>query len=246
MLLKDQKDLSKLYRSVEVFMASDRYDAAEKILRQALADYGTLAQLHNLLGLVFHKQGKFRDAMNEFHVAHRSNPLFLEASLNLIVCCCDLGLYDEAAILSEEIGRNREQPTKIQSMPTLVLGRLANLHAQNGRAYEEVGLYLEAIQEFKKALHIYDNMPDVRLQLGKLYFYLGQNDKALFEFEEIRRTNTDAVDAKIWLGILSFKAGNIAATKNYWNARELMDEEGNIITNPALKALESYVQSLSS
>ncbi len=246
MLLKDQKDLTKIYRSVEVFMAADRYDAAEKILRQALADHGVLAQIHNLLGLVFHKQGKFREAMNEFHTAHRSNPLFLEASLNLIVCCCDLGLYDEAAALSESVGQQRNNPQKMQTMPTLVLGRLANMHAQNGRAYEEVGLHLEAIQEFKKALHIYDNMPDVRLHLGKLYFYLGQFEKAKFEFDEIRRTNSSSVDAKIWLGILSFKSGNFEAAKNYWNTRELTDEDGNRILNPTLAALQSYAQSLNS
>lgn len=240
MLLKDHKDLSKTYRSVEVFISADRFDAAEKILRQALSDHGTLAQIHNLLGLVFHKQGKFREAMNEFQTAHRANALFLEASLNLIVCCCDLGMYEEAAELSEEVAKQRVTPTSMQAMPTLVLGRLANMHAQSGRAYEEIGLHLEAIQEYKKALQIYAHMPDVRLQLGKLYFYLGQNDKAMFEFEEIRRTNADSADAKIWLGILSFKLGNLEAAKNYWDTREL---EESTVGSPALSALNSYAAS---
>src|SRR3954453_3141286 len=89
-------ELAEIRKKVALYLSVQRFDAAEKLLRATLTDYGPLANIHNLLGVTFHKQSRFVEALKEFNRALAVNPDFVEAALNLTATLCDLSRYDEA------------------------------------------------------------------------------------------------------------------------------------------------------
>ncbi len=133
-----------------------RYEAAEKLLGNALEEHGSLANIHNLLGVTYHKQSKFADAVVQFTKALKINSAFVEAGLNLAATFCDLGKYDDAKAVFTEV-LSVTPPNKKQ--PELIMGRLANQHAASGDLYEQSGLFLDAIAEYRKALAMFERMP---------------------------------------------------------------------------------------
>ena len=215
-----RNELGEIKQKVELYLSLHRFDAAEKLLKSAISDFGSLASLHNLLGVSFHKQGRFADALKEFKKAVAANPDFLEGGLNLVATLCDLSHYDEArSLYAELVGRLNPR----RQQPNLVLGRIANQHAENGRSYEESGMYHDAIQEYRKALSLFDKMPDVRLALAKLYLKLGQADRAKEEAEELVRTDPNFVEGHVFLGILYAKLGRKDLAKRHWETARTDD-----------------------
>ncbi len=206
-------EIAEIKKKVALYLSVNRFDAAEKLLRAALADYGPLANVHNLLGVTFHKQSRFPEALIEFNRALVANPEFVEAALNLSATLCDLSRYEEAR---QVFTRLSEQVNPRKRQPSLVLGRLANQHVANGAAYEESGMTGDAIQEYKKALSLFERMPDVKLTLAKLYVRSGQVDRARQEFEDIVKMAPASAEAQNWLGILYYKLGRRDLAKRHW------------------------------
>ena len=213
-------EIAEVRKKVDLYLSVNRFDAAEKLLKATLTDHGSLANVHNLLGVTYHKQSKFVDALKEFNKALATNPDFVEAALNLAATLCDLSRYDDARQVFAHL-QTQVNPKKRQ--PDLVLGRLANQHVENGRAYEESGMPGDAILEYKKALSLYERMPDVRLSLAKLYVRVGQNDKAKQEFEEIVKLSPEIPGAHTWLGILYYKLGRKDLAKRHWEKAQQVD-----------------------
>lgn len=213
-------ELAEIGKKINLYLSVNRFDAAEKLLKATLGDYGPLANIHNLLGVTFHKQSRFLDAIKEFNRALAVNPGFIEAALNLAATLCDLSRYDDARAV---FGQITAQVNPKKKQPDLVLGRLANQHATNGRAYEESGMFGDAIQEYRKALSLFERMPDVKLRLAKLYVRVGQQDKARQEFEEIVKLAPDVADAHTWLGILYYKLGRKDQARRHWERAQQAD-----------------------
>lgn len=213
-------EITEILKKVTLYHSVNRFDAAEKLLKATLTDFGSLANIHNLLGVTFHKQSKFGPAIKEFNRALVTNPDFVEAALNLAATLCDLSRYDEAR---EVFSKLSQQVNPKKKQPSLVLGRLANQHAVNGAAYEESGMSGDAILEYKKALQLFEKMPDVRMSLAKLYVRGGQNDKAREEFEDVIKMNPEIADAHTWLGILYYKLGRKDLAKRHWEKAQQID-----------------------
>lgn len=210
-------DFSEIYTKVKLYLNVGRFEAAEKLLQTTLDEHGSMANLHNLLGVTFHKQSKFAQAIVQFTKALKINPGFVEAGLNLSVTFCDLGRYDDArAIFSEILSRTPAN----KKQPDLVLGRLANHHAACGSLYEQSGFVTEAMNEYKTALVLYERMPDVRLSLGKLLFRTGQYKLALQEFQTVASDFPDEADAHLWLGITQWKLGQPEQAKRFWETAQ--------------------------
>jgi tetratricopeptide (TPR) repeat protein len=206
-------ELAEILKKSNLYLSVGRFDAAEKLLKATLADYGPLANVENTLGLTYHKQSKFPLAVEAFNRALCINPDFIEAALNLAVTLCDLSRYDDAQSVFLKINQ-KVNPKK--KLPGLVLGRLANQHVQNAKAYEESDLLAEAVLEYKKSLSLYSDMPDVKMALAKLHVRLGQLEKAKTECEEILKLYSDHYEAHTLLGILHFKLEQKDLAKRHW------------------------------
>jgi tetratricopeptide (TPR) repeat protein len=206
-------ELAEIKKKVELYLSVGRFEAAEKLLKATLTDYGPLANIHNQLGVTYHKQSKFPEAIKEFQKALAANPEFIEAGLNLAATLCDLSHYDEARAVFAKLA-GQVDPRKRQ--PNLVLGRLANQHVSNGHAYAESAMLNDAIQEYKKALSLFERMPDVKMALAKLYVRVGQHERARLEFEELIKMSPSHTEAHTWLGILYYKLGRREEARFHW------------------------------
>lgn len=206
-------ELTEILKKAHFYLSVGRFDAAEKLLKATIADYGPLANVENALGLTYHKQSKFIPAVEAFNRALGINPDFIEAALNLAVTLCDLSRYDDAQSVFSKINQ-RVNPKK--KLPGLVLGRLANQHVQNAKAYEESDLLAEAVLEYKKGLSLYADMPDVKIALARLHVRLSQLEKAKIECEEILQQHPDHYEAHTLMGILHFKLEQKDLAKRHW------------------------------
>ena len=213
-------DFAQILEKVRIFHSVSRFEAAEKALLSAIDEFGSMANLHNLLGVTYHKQSKFADAIVQFTKSLKINPNFIEAGLNLSATFCDLGKYDEAKSVFSEV---LAQTPASKNQPDLILGRLANHHAECGRLYAANNLPYEAINEYKKALSLYERMPDVKIALGQLYLKTNQMDRAVYEFQDAIRSFPDEPEAHLWLGISLWKLNRNDQAIRSWETCKNLD-----------------------
>lgn len=224
-----RSELASVQQKVTLYINVGRFDAAEKLIKATIAKNGSLANLHNLLGVCYQKQSRFAEAIREFKKALKINSNFTEASLNLAVVLCDVGQYVEGKS-AFEAALTHVKPG--QKVPDLILGRIANTHASAGKSYEQAAMLQEAIAEYKKALTIYPKMPDVRMDLGRLYLKTGNTDKALQEFTEILDGEPQHHQGLVWAGIAKFKTGNVDDARQLWRQAQRISP-----ADPAARAL---------
>ncbi len=213
-------ELESLTSKVFLYLELHRFEAAEKLIRSTIHNHSSNAQLHNLLGLTFHKQSRFVEAIQEFEAALQINPSFVEAGLNLAATLSDLSRYDEAKKVFADL-RSRQDPKRKQS--PLVLGRLADQHASSGRLYEGVGMYAEAIQEYRKATSLFEPLVDVKLSLSWLYIRTGQLDRAKIELEGLVSDQPEVADARSLLGLIFYKLGRADQAREHWHKAQKID-----------------------
>src|SRR5437762_1922502 len=111
-------------------------ERAEPFLAEAAAARPNYPDLYNMLGVVYHAQGRFSDAEEAFETALRLNPRYTEAALNLSVTYNDRGKYDRA--------------------------RDVYMHADLGAAYASLGMFDESVREYGKALELCPEFADLR------------------------------------------------------------------------------------
>ncbi|MEI6397825.1 MAG: tetratricopeptide repeat protein [Pseudomonadota bacterium] len=218
-------DFAEIQQKVRIYHSVSRFEAAEKMLLSAIDEHGSMANLHNLLGVTFHKQSKFADAIVQFTKALKINQNFVEAGLNLSATFCDLGRYDDAKSVFSEILATTPLNKK---QPDLVLGRLANQHAECGHLYAQSNLPHEAINEYKRALALYERMPDVKIALGQLYFTTAQYDRALYEFQDAIRMFPDEAEAHLWLGVCLWKMERRDHAVSSWETSRNLDASNTL------------------
>ncbi|MEI6832826.1 MAG: tetratricopeptide repeat protein [bacterium] len=225
-------DFTEINQKVKIYHSVNRFEAAEKLLLTTIDEFGSMANLHNLLGVTYHKQSKFSDAIIQFTKALKINANFIEAGLNLSATFCDLGRYEEAKSIFSEVLAVTPQNRK---HPDLVLGRLANQHAECGNLYAQNNMPLDAINEYRRALSIFEKMPDVKLALGQLYIKTGQLERATYELQEAVRMFPDEAQAHLWLGICMWKAGTRDQAVRAWEVARSLDESENSTASTYLK-----------
>lgn len=181
------------------------YDKAEYLLRQVVDKADQYADVHHMLGVITHSRGDFAQAEENFERAVELNPNYTEAALNLMVTYNDLGKYDAARQIYARI-RNRSEGHERHQDP-FAKGKIANMHAELGQAYLDLGMTLDAIRELEKATTLCPTFADLRTKLGILYRDSGDLVRAREQFEEAKRVNPKYVQARVLLGVLLLSAG---------------------------------------
>ncbi len=199
----------------EHYRAHD-YDAAEQVLTQVVAHHRGFADIFNMLGVIWHGQGKFAEAQGAFEDALRLNPSYTEAALNLAVTYNDLGKYAEAReVYGKAIQRTRAAP---RSLDPFVKGKLANMHADLGAAYAEHGLYPEAVREYHKALELCPTFGDLRTRLAAVLRDSGDAPGAARELEIVKTTQPRYLPARLALGTTLYMLGKRDEATREWEA----------------------------
>jgi tetratricopeptide (TPR) repeat protein len=208
-----REDITEIQKKVHIYLSVGRYDAAEKLLKMAMDELGNAANLRNLLGVTYHRQSNFKSALEQFEQALNQNPEYTEAILNMAVTLADLGLYEDSAVFFQKA----ESTVNVQhGVPSLVLGRLANHHAQLGSLYESANMKQQALEEFRKALHLYPEMPDIRLKLARLLIETRDFEGARKELKVLENSTRGAAASGLWLGVIHYLSGSKAHAAELW------------------------------
>ena len=208
-----REDLTEIQKRVQIYLSVGRYDAAEKLLKMALEEFGNAANVRNLLGVTYHRQSKFKDALEQFELALNQNPEYTEAILNMAVTLADLGLYEDSASFFEKA----ESTVNAQhGIPSLILGRLANQHARLGNLYESSNMKREALAEYRKALNLYPEMPDIRLKLSRILIELRDFEGARKELKLLEDSSRETGISGLWLGVIHYLSGSKLQAAELW------------------------------
>lgn len=193
----------------------NRFEEAENLLVDLVKKVPDYASLHNMLGVIYSHRNQFKKAVQYFREALRINPLYTEAQLNLAIVLADTGSYDEAEM---EYGRAsmREKEAGLDMMIPAAKIKLANTHIEQGKAYKELGLYQEAIEEYRKAIRLCPNFPDFHSRLGTAYRENGMPDEAEASFRTALKINPKYADAYTNLGLVFYHKGEVASAIQNW------------------------------
>lgn len=229
------EDLRKLVATGREAYENKEFTRAEELLSRALEIRDDLADVHNMLGVIYHNVGEMDKAKGHFERALIINPNYTDAALNLSVTYNDLGKYGEARkVYSRAMAQSKNQPS---SLDPFVRGKLSNMHADLAEVYKELTLYDEAITEFEKALALAPTFIDIRTRLADVYREKGDYDKALSELETVITTNKKYTPALISMGVVYYSKTDMDKAREYFE-EVLKFDPNNKSCNLYLKMIE--------
>ena len=173
------------------------YAEAIALLTDVLRDKVPYADVYDMLGVMYHQEGRLAEAEEMFREALRINPAYTEAALNLVVTCNDLGKYADAkAVYEKAMAASKRAPRELDPFAK---GKIANMHAEVGAAYRAVGLYDEAVREYERALALCPTFVDIRTDLGNTRREMGDVPGAVRELEHVRAESPRfSIQRKVW------------------------------------------------
>ena len=211
------------------------WDEARKYLEMVIA-IRPYADVYNKLGQIYHGRGELSKAADAFRKALELNPGYTEVSLNLAVTLNDMGKYSEAnEIFSEAAKIAHGSP---YSIDPFIKGKLANEHSRIGDIYYDLGLFGEAVEEYKKAINLRPACVDILTKVGIAYREKGMYNDAIREFMKAREIHPHYIPARINLGITYYMKGFIDLAVKEWTQTLEMNPE-----NSDAKMYLKFVQS---
>lgn len=219
----DDRKVQLLQRGREHFHAG-QYDKAEKSLTPLARDRIPYADVYSMLGAINYQKGRLLDALALFDEALRLNPGYTEAALNLALTYNDLGKYAESKRVYERMMASRKQagPDRIDPF---VKGKIANLHADVGLAYEQAGLHEQAAEEYRRALALCPTYVDIRTRLGVSLRAAGNMAGAEREFAKAKKEHPDLVGPRLQLGMTYYTSGRRNDAAREWREVLAMEPE---------------------
>jgi len=203
-----------LLRQGREYYVNREYDRAENLLTQVLRENRGFADVYNMLGVIYHDQGRFPQAQECFEQALAINPAYTEAALNLAVTYNELGKYNDAKrVYGQAMARTKNQP---RSLDTYAKGKLANMHADLADAYHGIGLFQEALREYREGLGLCPTFVDIRTKLANALRDMGRIEEAIVEYREVLETNSQFVHGRLQLGVTLYGAGRIDEAIAEW------------------------------
>ncbi|MBW2276302.1 MAG: hypothetical protein JRF63_02355, partial [Deltaproteobacteria bacterium] len=124
------------------------------------------------------------------------------------------GKYDEAKQIHEHA--TTLAPQEDREIEPFARGKLANMHADLGRAYAELQLYDRAVIQYKEALGLAPEFVDIRTRLGQLLKDAGRIGESLAELRQVVETRPGFVPGRISLGAAYLANGDKHAAKQEW------------------------------
>lgn len=211
----------------EHFQRGD-FSLAAGHFEQVLARGAAWADVHHMLGLIYHHLGEFESAQRAFERALQINPGYVEAALNLAIVCNDLGQYERAqqvygTALARARSRSPREPNGDEPLDSYTRGKIANLHAAVGDGYLSVRRPNDAAAEYRRALSLCPTFVDLRLKLAGALREAGDLDGSLAEFRLAVQHAPAYVPARAALGTALYAGGKLDDAIAQWEEVLRMD-----------------------
>jgi tetratricopeptide (TPR) repeat protein len=223
--------LRELVKRGRAHYLAGEYKEAVACLTEVLREKAAYADVYDMLGVIYHQEGRLSEAEEMFQEALRINPAYTEAALNLVVTCNDLGKYAEAkAIYERAMAASKRAPRELEPFAK---GKIANMHADVGAAYRALGLYDDAVREYERALALCPTFVDLRTELGNTRREMGDVAGAIRDLEHVRAENAKFVTGRLQLGLAYYAAGRREDAAGEWRAA--------LATAPGHRAARMYL-----
>jgi tetratricopeptide (TPR) repeat protein len=211
----DESTKQHLYLGREYYAKGD-WERAEQMLRLVLDKEDRFADVQNMLGVIAHSRGNFAVAEKHLEAALALNPAYTEAALNLAVTYNDRGKYEKAKEIYEHIQAKPKVDDDKAGLDPFARGRLANMHAELGDAYADVGLTHEAIAEYEKAVTLCPSFADLRTKLGSLLRQVNDLARARTHYEAAIASRPSYVPARVQMGVTLLALGDAPGAEEQW------------------------------
>jgi tetratricopeptide (TPR) repeat protein len=216
----------------EHFQRGD-YSLAAGHLEQAVARGVAFADVHHMLGVVYHHLGEFAAAQRALEKALAINPNYVEAGLNLAIVCNDLGQYERAqqvygAALSRARSRGKREPNGDEPMDNYTRGKIANLHAAVADGYLSMRRPNDAAAEYRRALSLCPTFVDLRLRLAHALREANDIDGAVAEFRLAAQHAPAYLPARVSLGMALYASGKLDEALAQWQEVLRIDPQHRI------------------
>ena len=199
---------------IDDLMNRGLFEKAEEALILIYRKNPDFADVCNRLGQIFYHKGEFARAREFLERAVRLNPDYTEASLNLSVTLNEMKQYGRAKEVIEQAQRRTTR--KRAALEPFIAGKLANKHKEIADIYRELGMFLDSIDEYRKALNLSPGFPDIQVKLAVTLRELGMTDEALDILTRTTEHRPDYLDARIQLGITYFSRGFLDRAREQW------------------------------
>jgi len=197
-------------------------------LEQVVARGGAFADVHHMLGVIYHQLGEFESAEMAFEKALEINPRYVEAALNLAIVCNDLGQYERARqVYDDAVARVRSyqlrDPSGDEPLDSYTRGKVANLHAAVADGYLSVRRPNDAAAEYRRALSLCPTFVDLRLKLAHALREANDLEGSLAEYRIAVQHAPAYVPARVSLGTALYVGGKLDEAVAQWEEVLRMD-----------------------
>ncbi|MGE0761882.1 MAG: tetratricopeptide repeat protein [Bdellovibrionales bacterium] len=223
-----------LLSSAKEFFRAGRYSSAEPLLNQLILKGAKDREIFHMLGTIYYDQGKFNKAIRSFKRALEIDPSFTDASVGLSIILNDLGRYEEGKKIFEE-AKNLLAKGGAKDDP-FINEKLALKHDELGELYFRYQRYMEALEQYYKALSLSNRKPELTMKVVDTLARLGEAHKALKELRALINGYPSFLTARLKLGVLLYESGSVAEAVEEWErvlAREPNHSEAKRLLNLA-------------
>jgi Tfp pilus assembly protein PilF len=222
----------------EHFQRGD-FSLAAAQLEQVAARGAAYADVHHMLGVVYHHRGDFALAQQSFERALQINPDYVEAALNLAIVCNDLGQYERGQeVYRSALERSRKSqprdPNGDEPLDVTARGKIANLHAAVGDGYLSVRRPNDAAAEYRRALFLCPLFIDLRLKLAHALREANDPEGATAELRKAVQHAPRSVPARVALGAMLQALGRLDEAAQQWEEALKME--------PTHRMAQSYLK----
>ena len=214
----------------------DDYAMAYEHFSAILQDHPNFADVCNRAGLCLAMMGDLEGALEQFDEALRVNDSFSEALLNRVITLNDLNRFDEASECFQRASELHRRDSR--TLPSHAGNLLANAHARTGDLYLAADRPEEAATEYAAAVELRPSFLDIRFKLAEAYMDLDMLGEALGHLEAILVENPDFGGARVRLGALFNRLGDVVSARREWERCAEQD--------PDDRRIRAYLASLDS
>jgi len=159
-----------------------QFEKAKQTLHPYILENNNDYRLYSLLGLIYHKEGSFYKAINNYKKSVELNINDIESYLNLSLIYNDLGKYEEALTYYKMAYSNYNSNKKVlKSQDNKEINTMfSNQHQKLGELYLRYNRLEEAYLDFEKASKLDPNNNEAVISMAEVLFRL-KNKKTAFK-----------------------------------------------------------------
>jgi tetratricopeptide (TPR) repeat protein len=185
--LQSQSNTNQLKQDAMIAIQGSRYDEAIELLQQSAKDYiSDTATTFYEIGKVYKLKLQYKEALENFALATKINPIYIDSLLEAGYMENTLGYYDKALMYYERARQVLENSDKNEDE------NLSALYTYLGIAYYRKGEYDKSITNYDHALAINkklygnENLEIAKNynNLGLTYYSKGEYDKAIGYYDQ--------------------------------------------------------------